>query len=57
MRNSEKGRGLFEPFDYAQDRLREFRSPRIPHSSAGNPQGHARAYMVLGHFAETKGLS
>ena len=45
--NSEKGRGLFE--------RSEFRSLGIRRSGAGDPQGRARARMVFGPFAETKG--
>ncbi len=49
------GRALFEPFDKAQDKLRELRSRRIRVRLAGNPKDHAGAEMVLGPFAETKG--
>ena len=41
------GRGLFE--------RSEFRSPHLSGPGQRNPEGHARAPMVLGPFAETKG--
>jgi len=40
MKNSEKGRALFEPFDKTQDRLRELRRPRILLVGEGNPKDH-----------------
>ena len=46
-RNSSWGRGLSE--------RSEFRSPRKRDWGKGTPWGHARAQMVLGPFAETKG--
>ena len=71
MANSERGRALSESFGKAQDRLRELRSPRtcpvrrrrIRRGGAGYPKAcleprrrsHARAQMVLGPFAVTKG--
>ena len=41
------GRGLFE--------RSEFRSPNLSGLGQRHPKGHARAPMVLGPFAETKG--
>ncbi|MFZ1745081.1 MAG: hypothetical protein WBO24_06310 [Nitrospirales bacterium] len=49
------GGALSEPFEKTQDRLREFALPPELANRTGNPKGHARANMVLGPFAETKG--
>jgi hypothetical protein len=51
----EGGGALSEPFGKAQDKLREFAPPPEWANRARNPKGHARANMVLGPFAVTKG--